>query len=81
MRHGGSGIVTGPAIFEVEPGVKEAYSFTPVPNTSQLNVNMTGGFNITGAEGASPGVVDEAVRRMVDSLEEAVHGVRVRGWK
>lgn len=79
MREGGAGIVTGPASFDVEPGVREAYSFVPLPASGVLNVQMSGGFDITGAEGASPGTVDVAVERMVATLEEAVQRFRRGG--
>jgi hypothetical protein len=79
MRTGGAGIVTGPASFDVEPGVREAYSFVPLPASGVLNVQMSGGFDITGAEGATPGTVDTAVERMVVTLEEAVRRFRRGG--
>lgn len=78
MREGGSGVVTGPATFEVEPGVTEAYSFVPLPVASTVNVTMSGGFDIRGAEGASAGVVDAAVGEMVVALENAVDQIRSR---
>ncbi|RLC34425.1 hypothetical protein DRH14_03025, partial [Candidatus Shapirobacteria bacterium] len=78
MREGGSGVVTGPATFRVEPGVQEAFSFVPLTATSNINVNMAGGFDIRGASGASPGAVDAALENMVDSLESAVRRLASR---
>jgi hypothetical protein len=72
MRTGGSGIITGPAVFEVEPGVTEAFSFVPLASQSTINARVSGGITINGAEGASPGVVDEALERVVVSIEDAV---------
>jgi hypothetical protein len=78
MREGGSGVVTGPATFAVEPGVTEAFSFVPLPVASTVNVQMSGGFDIRGAEGASPGTVDAAVEGMVVALEDAVNRIQAR---
>lgn len=72
MRAGGSGVITGPAVFEVEPGVTEAFSFVPLSSQSTINARVSGGITINGAEQASPGVVDAALERVVVSIEEAV---------
>jgi len=75
MRQGGSGVVVGPATFTVEPGVKEAVSFAPLPaqgSSFDVNVNMGGGFDIRGAENASSGMVDQALLEMTETFEAAV---------
>ena len=75
MRSGGSGVVTGPAMFAVEPGQREFVSFVPMGGRSRdMNINATvaGGIDIRGAEGASAGVVDAAVRVTMTELREAI---------
>lgn len=74
MREGGSGVVTGPAVFEVEPGVREAYMFAPLPTggSSNLNVQMSGGFDISGAEIAGKAAVAAALETMTENFVEAV---------
>lgn len=81
MQHGFSGVVTGPQNFMVEPGVREFVYAAPLRGSSPMNVNvnMGGGFNITGAEGASSGAVDAALDRMVLEFETAMRRVMRRG--
>jgi biotin operon repressor len=72
MRAGGVGVVEGPAAFEVEPGVREAFAFVPLPRTrSTMNVQVAGGIDLRGADNASPGTVDRAVDEMVLALKVA----------
>jgi len=77
MQHGGSGVVTGPATFEVEPGITEAFSFRPVRARNTLDVNFNT-LNVAGLEGASPGVVDAAVEKMWQTMQEAVDRLSLR---
>jgi hypothetical protein len=82
MRQGGSGVVTGPAVFEVEPGVREAFMFAPLPTggPTNLNVNMKGGFNITGGEVAGKAAVEEALNTMTEEFVTAVQKLsKMRG--
>lgn len=80
MRSGGVGEVIGPALFEVEPGVKERVAFAPVGASArnQLDVNVAGGFDVRGAEGASSGVVDAAVEQMLQDFSGAVRKLTKR---
>jgi hypothetical protein len=81
MRQGGVGVVTGPALFAIEPGQREAYAFAPVGGrASNLNVNalVSGGIDIRGAEGASAGVVDTAVTTTMRELQEAIRRIGKR---
>jgi len=81
MRQGGVGVVTGPALFAIEPGQREAYAFAPVGGrASNLNVNalVSGGIDIRGAEGASAGVVDTAVTTTMRELQEAIKRIGKR---
>lgn len=71
MRQGGVGVVRGPALFEVEPGVKEFVQFVPLGGASgpqNINVNMSGGFDIKGGEQAGRAAVTEAVNVMTDEF-------------
>lgn len=77
MRTGGVGVVTGPRLFEVEPGVKEMVAFAPV-RSSTVNVNVGGGIDVRGAEGASPGVVDNAVEMIFDEMRTAIRRLAKR---
>ena len=73
---GGVGVVEGPALFEVEPGVREAFAFVPLPRSSTtMNVQVAGGIDLRGADNASPGTVDRAVDEMVLSLRIAAERV------
>jgi hypothetical protein len=74
MRQGGVGVVQGPAVFSVEPGQREAYMFAPLPagGSSSLDVNMSGGFNVTGADVAGKAATEAALDRMVDEFSIAV---------
>lgn len=77
-RMGGEDIVTGPATFVVEPGVTEYHSFVPLPVSQAINVKHSGRFELGGAQNASPGVVDLALERMVDSFDLALRKLRRR---
>jgi hypothetical protein len=81
MRQGGTGVITGPALFEVEPGQREAFMFAPLPSapSGNLNVNMAGGFNITGAEVAGRAATEAALDQMVDEFTDAVRKLSRRG--
>lgn len=81
MRQGGTGVVTGPALFEVEPGQREAFMFAPLPSvpSSNINVNMAGGFDITGAEIAGRAATEAALDQMVDEFTIAVQKIARRG--
>jgi hypothetical protein len=62
-------------MFAVEPGQREFVSFVPMGGRSRdMNINATvaGGIDIRGAEGASAGVVDAAVRVTMTELREAI---------
>lgn len=73
MRQGGVGVVTGPATFSVEPGQREAFMFNPLPSqSSSMDVNMSGGFNITGGESAGKAAVEEALATMTEEFRIAV---------
>ena len=75
MRQGGMGVVRGPATFQVEPGQREAVMFAPLPtagSNSALNVNMSGGFNISGAEVAGRASTEAALDKMVEEFSIAV---------
>jgi hypothetical protein len=77
MRQGGVGVVTGPALFEVEPGVKEIVAFAPVPSGmqhGQLDVGVSGniGFPDAAASGASPAIVEAAVEQTLAEIQHAV---------
>jgi len=80
MRSGGVGEVVGPAMFEVEPGVKEMVAFAPSGSSArnQLDVTVGGGFDIRGAEGASAGVVDAAVDQVMLDFEAAIRKLTKR---
>lgn len=71
MRQGGIGVVEGPMTFDVEPGVREAVMFVPLGRPSTLAVNVSGGVDVRGAEGASPGVVDNAVAEIITAMRVA----------
>lgn len=81
MREGGAGVVTGPALFAVEPGQREAVMFAPLPTapSSNVNVNMSGGFDIHGAEPAGRAATEAALDRMVDEFTIAVSRMSRRG--
>lgn len=75
MRTGGIGVVTGPKIFEVEPGRKEFFMFAPMRGGRQaqtINAIVSGGIDIRGAEGASQSVVNAAVTTTMGELREAI---------
>ena len=75
MREGGVGKVTGPAMFEVEPGQKEYFSFMPESKANRaLNVNaaVSGGIDVRGAGNASSGTVDAAVELTMEELRQAI---------
>lgn len=75
MRQGGVGVVTGPATFSVEPGQREAVMFAPLPAQGNLNVKMSGGFDLRGAEVAGKAATEAALDLMVNSLEAAARRV------
>ncbi len=77
-RSGGGGVVTGPATFEVEPGVTEAFSFMPLAMPATVDVRMSGGFDIRGADRASAGIVDAAVGQMIEAFEVALEQIKAR---
>jgi chemotaxis protein histidine kinase CheA len=75
MRQGGVGVVTGPALFEVEPGQREFYMFAPIDRLGRyvaVDAKVSGGIDIRGAHGASPEVVDSAVALTLSELREAL---------
>ncbi len=51
----------------------------PVIPSQNLNVEMSGGFNITGAEGAGQATVEAAITEMTDVIEIAVRRLARRG--
>ncbi len=51
----------------------------PVIPSQNLNVEMSGGFNITGAEGAGQATVEAAVTEMTDVMEIAIRRLTRRG--
>jgi len=81
MRQGGVGVVQGPAQFAVEPGQREAVMFAPLPTSSRgsLDVNMGGGFNISGAEVAGRVATEAALDSMVAEFSIAVRRMARRG--
>jgi hypothetical protein len=83
MRSGGVGVVTGPALFEVEPGVKEIVAFAPIPGGmqhGQLDVGVSGniGFPDAAASGASPAIVEAAVEQTLAEIQHAVRRLAKR---
>lgn len=80
MRTGGVGVATGPALFEVEPGVQELVGFAPLGGRAKsvLDVNVGGGFDIRGADNASPGMVDAAIEEFMSDLRLAVRRISKR---
>ena len=79
MRSGGMGVVTGPAAFQVEPGVTEFVAFAPVPRTAgNIDVTMKGGFDITGGDKAGADAVNAAINTMVDEFALAVQNLARR---
>jgi hypothetical protein len=78
MRTGGIGVVTGPATFEVEPGVRELAAFVPLRGQQNLNVNVGGGIDVRGAQGASPFVVDAAVAMTMEEIRAAFRNLAKR---
>ncbi len=83
MQHGFSGVVTGPQPFMVEPGVTEFVYAAPVRGGGGAHdiLELAGGaeFSITGAEGASPGMVDAALNEIVGDFRSAVRLLVRRG--
>jgi hypothetical protein len=75
MREGG--VITGPATVFVEPGVREAY--IPLPAQPSLNVNMSGGFNISGGEMAGKVEVEAALRQMTEDFSLSIKRLKRRG--
>lgn len=85
MAQGGSGVVTGPAHFFVEPGVKEHVSFTPLNKGSNMShsgaINM--GLNVSGMpaglnqelEGA---IINRAADMAVDEIRIAIERLKRR---
>jgi len=83
MRQGGVGVVTGPALFEVEPGVKEIVAFAPIPQNTghgRLDVGVSGniGFPDAAASGASPAIVEAAVEQTLAEIGTAVKRLNKR---
>lgn len=80
MRQGGVGVVTGPALFAVEPGQTEAFAFMPLQKT-QKNVTVSGSadINLKGAEKAGTLEVSAAVRGMKNIFTDAIDRLEKQG--
>lgn len=81
MRQGGSGVVTGPARFEVEPGVKEFFQFAPISRNSNLNVNFSGStqHKVSGMGGSNPILEKQIGDAIIEDLKIAIETVAKRG--
>lgn len=74
MRFGGEGVVTGPATFEVEPGVREHVSFTPM-SAMAGNIQLGGraGIDVSGlSEGVGAATEERIADTLVRELEIAI---------
>lgn len=80
MRQGGSGIVTGPQTFQVEPGVKEHVAFTPLSSMGNIRLSGRAGIDVTGLPaGTSPDVGNRLADTLVKELGMAVKRLSRRG--
>jgi hypothetical protein len=87
MQHGGSGVVTGPASFFVEPGVREAYWFSGAmsaatqpaaggfamqPAVQGINVGGSVNVNASGLpERISEMVTERVAQTVIDGIASA----------
>lgn len=86
MRHGGSGVVTGPAHFFVEPGVKEHVAFTPLgggSNNVRHSGNLNMGLDVSGMpaglnEKLEEAIIERAADATIGQLEIAIERLKRR---
>lgn len=87
MRHGGSGVVQGPAHFFVEPGVKEHVAFTPLPSGGGGNIRHSGnlnmGLDVSGLpsglnEQLTEAIINKAANLTIDEIVIAVERAKRR---
>lgn len=82
MQHGGSGVVTGPAEFFVEPGVTEHYSFTPLNQVSHSG-NISMGLDVSGMpaglnEKLEQAIIERAADMTMQEIRIAIERLRKR---